>query len=63
MNASDSDGEKIMHSTRNTFLNSLIQAISTRFEGDLHLFKGCTVLSFPKWPRSLEQDIGINDNN
>ncbi|VDH95135.1 Hypothetical predicted protein [Mytilus galloprovincialis] len=63
MNASDSDGEKIMHSTRNTFLNSLIQAISTRFEGDLHLFKGCTVLSFPKWPRSLEQDIEFGDSH
>ncbi|CAC5411876.1 unnamed protein product [Mytilus coruscus] len=52
-----------MQSTRNTFLNSLIQAISTRFEGDLHLFKGCTVLSFPKWPRSLEQDIEFGDSH
>ncbi|CAG2244815.1 ACTR5 [Mytilus edulis] len=53
--------KKILETSRNLFLSRLIQAISTRFEGDLHLFKGCTVLSFNKWPSSLDEDTEFGD--
>lgn len=51
-----------MKKRRTEVLQSLVDSIGRRFEGDIDLFKSCSFLSFDRWPVDLNDDIGINEN-